>query len=675
MDDQLLSKSVAVEAKQCLQQAASFTKELVRSDGHWCGEVKSNVSNTAEYIMLRHALGLEIPSPETWISWILSEQNPDGSWGLAPDLGGYVSFGVEAYFALKLLGLSPEHPEMTKARNSILAAGGVARVRIFTRFFLAIFGLVPWKAVPEMPPDLILVPPSAPFSIYNMASWARLTVVPLLLVSHHRPIFALPNGRSEVNTFLDELWCDPKDKQAPYSPSLWKPWKADLTSLGFTVIDNILHAVNGLRNFPWRIYARQRCLDFVLEHQDEDGTWAGCYPQMHASLIALIVEGYSIDSRPVQRGLHGLESFIWSDQNGKRMQASISPVWDTILMTIGLLDAGLPTENKYIRRSTSWVRKRQALGLQGDWKVLNPKLRSGGFTFQYHNAWAPDVDDTAAAVLAFMKQNPLSVDSEPVLRSIEWILGMQNTDGGWGAFDRGNDKLFFNRIPFSDMEAMCDPSTADVTARVIEAFGLVMKTDSREKSLVPRDMKVAMMSAADRAMKYLVSEQDAGGAWFGRWGANYIYGTSNVICGFAEMKFIQSSTDVRIGDCMEKGVDWLLSFQNSDGGWGESLDTYRDPSAAGQGPSTASQSAWALMALLTSLHPTHRAIFRGVQYLVSTQTAVSKNGASWPERPYTGVGFPNHFYLGYSLYSHYFPMMALGRYISKIGHAGIWQLD
>lgn len=658
--------TMAADVSRCLQQAANYTKELVREDGHWCGEVKSNVSNTAEYITLHHALGLQVPEPESWISWILSEQNQDGSWGLAPDMPGYVSFSVEAYFALKLLGVSPQHPAMVKANKSILAAGGVAQVRIFTRLFLAIFGLVPWAAVPELPPELILLPPSVLLSVYNMSAWARLTVVPLLLVSHHRPIFALPNGRSENNTYLDELWCNPENKYAPYAPSLWKPWRMDFVTLVCTLTDGALHAVNGMRNFPCRSYARKQCLDFLFEHQEEDGSWAGYYPPMHASIIALVLEGYDIKSRPVQRGLEGLQRFIWSDQTGQRMQACVSPVWDTILMTIGLLDSGLPRNSKYVLQSTKWLKDRQILGPQGDWKVLNPKLRPGGFSFEYCNVWTPDVDDTAAAVLAFVKQDPQSVGSEAVLRAIEWILGMQNNDGGWGAFDRENNKLFLNRIPFSDMEAMCDPSEADVTARILEAFGLVMKFDSHTKPYVPIDIKNAMRLSADCAMQFLANKQETTGAWFGRWGVNFIYGTSNVVCGLAEYKSAQSTADARIGDWIQKGVDWLISIQNQDGGWGESLETYRDPSTAGQGPSTPSQTAWALMALLTSLPPTHPAITGGVHHLLQTQVSAGANGASWPERSFTGVGFPNHFYQEYCLYPHYFPMMALGRFASAI---------
>lgn len=656
--------TMTVHVGRCLQQATDYTKEIVREDGHWCGEVKSNVSNTAEYITLHQALGLKVPEPEKWISWMLSEQNPDGSWGLAPDMPGYVSFGVEAYFALKLLGVPLQHPAMVKAKESILAAGGVAKVRIFTRFFLAIFGLIPWAAVPELPPELILLPPSVPFSIYNMSAWARLTVVPLLLVSHHRPVFALPNGRSESNTYLDELWCNPENKHAPYSPSAWKPWKADLVSLMFTLVDNTLHAVNGMRNFPCRPYARSQCLEFIFQHQEEDGSWAGYYPPMHASILALVLEGYGVESAPVYRGLNGLRGFMWYDQAGYRMQACVSPVWDTILMSIGLLDSGLSRNSKYLLQSTKWLRNRQILGPQGDWKILNPKLRSGGFSFEYCNVWTPDVDDTAAAVLAFVKHDHQSVGSEAVLRSIEWLLGMQSDDGGWGAFDRNNNKLFLNRIPFSDMEAMCDPSEADVTARILEAYGLVLKCDSHEKPRVPEEMKAAIRLSADRAMQFLFRTQETSGAWFGRWGVNYIYGTSNVVCGLAQYRSAESTADVRIGDWIQKGVDWMISIQNRDGGWGEALESYRDPGTAGQGQSTPSQTAWALMALLTSLPPSHTAITRGVNHLVETQASSGEYGGSWPERPYTGVGFPNHFYQGYCLYRHYFPMMALGRYAS-----------
>lgn len=670
-------KATVTAVPESLRKAVTSLQSEVRDDGHWCAEVKSNTTVTSEYITFLCALKLPIPDgPEPWISWLLSEQKYDGSWGPAPDVPGDISETIEAYFALKVLGLDPEDQVMRKARSWILTNGGVARVRIFTRIYLACFGLFPWSAIPELPPELIFVPAAAPCSIYYMASWARATVVPLLLISHHRPVFALPNGRSENNTYLDEIWCDRgANKNVPYSISLWSmAWQLDVTSVACTVVDKALRYVNGMRNTPWRSAARRRCLEWILERQEEDGGWAGIFPPMHGGVLALYLEGhYSTDPKSsYQRGLAGLEGFIWTDERGKRMQACVSPVWDTILSSIGLLDAGLPGNNEYIVRSNAWLLARQDKdrGTQspGDWRVLNSNLIPGAISFEYFNKWTPDVDDTAALILAFVKKDPSSIESDSVVRAIQWILGMQNADGGWGAFDRENNKLFFNQIPFSDMESMCDPSTADVTGRVIEAFGLVMEQHSRisrpvEKSLLAQSIRDAIRQSANRGIDYLLREQEQSGSWYGRWGANYLYGTSNVLCGLVNAHFIDNSRAGLINQSIKRGVDWLVNVQNTDGGWGECLETYSRPALAGQGKSTASQTGWALMGVLTLLPVMDLTVRRGVQYLLSTQ----REDGAWTEREFTGVGFPNHFYLGYVYYPHYFAMMGLGRYASLCG--------
>ncbi|OJJ35539.1 hypothetical protein ASPWEDRAFT_740365 [Aspergillus wentii DTO 134E9] len=645
---------------KALTQAANFTFHHTRQDGHWYGELVANPSLTAEYITLLYALQLPVAEPNRWISWLLSEQKPDGSWGLVPEMQGDVSMTVESYLALKVLGLSPNEPCLLTARDFILSVGGVAKVRIFTRFYLAIFGLFPWNALPELPPELILVPTSAPVSIYYMASWARDTVIPLLLISYHRPIFRLPNGRSESNDYLDELWCMPAAKVVAYSPGLWDLWKTDLTGLFFAGADKILHGIGGLmRSYsPIRSYARRKCVSWALEHQEEEGGWGGIFPPMYGGVLALFLEGFPLCSDPVRRGLEATEGFLWSDGVGKRMQGCISPMWDTILMSIGLLDAGLPGDHPSVQKSR--IKARQQLGPHGDWRVLRPHIRAGRFSFEYFHVWKPDTNDTAAAVLAMVKQDPTSMGSTPVLYALQWILGMQNPDAGWGAFDYTNDKLFFNKIPFSDMEAMCDPSTADVTGRILEAFGLLLQ--AKGKHTVPGELQGAMIVSSTRALHYLSSEQEPTGAWYGRWGVNYIYGTSNVLCGLA---YFNTKERIYNGvqEQIQSGLHWLVSTQNPDGGWGETVETYRHPNLAGHGLSTASQTSWALMGLLAHLPPTDPAIRRGIQYLLQNQA--SKEGCpgeSWHETAFTGTGFPNYYYMRYSFYSHYFPIMALGRY-------------
>ena len=674
---------VEVEASNAAQLAGAYAFRQVCNGDHWYGEMKSNATITSEYVFLAQALGIDLkPDQEDLTKYLLSEQNSDGSWSLAFDYPGDVSTTTEAYFALALLGVDKQSPAMCAGREFVLQNGGVEKVRVFTRMFLAVFGLFPWAAVPELPVELILLPSFAPLSIYRLASWARGTVIPMLVIRHHCPIYALPNGRSEHNDYLDELWYNPDDKMVPYAPSLMTLLgRRDMTGLGFTVVDYVLKALNGLRWSPTRKTALQACVSWILERQEPEGDMGGIFPPLHAAMFALTLEGYSLESSPVRRGIHALQNtYAWRDDSGLRMQGCISPVWDTILMTIGLIDSGLPTHSSYTTKSMKFLKARQQLGPEGDWRVYNPKLAPGGFSFEYFNSWYPDIDDTAAAVLAMVKQDPALSDMSPILSAVQWILGMQNSDGGWGAFDRNNNYLFLNKIPFSDMESFCDPSTADVTGRVLECFGLLMQKASArsgtDKEPVPPELITKMEIATKRAVNFLSDEQESDGPWFGRWGSNYIYGTSTVLCALVYHVGDWDSDDSRPAGCkaqsrrsvnVRAALRWLQWAQNSDGGWGERLETYRDPSLAAHGPSTASQTAWALMGLLAYLPATDSSIRRGIQYLARTQIKDGERSGSWNERHYTGTGFPNHFYLCYTLYSQYFPMMALGRYSNLCG--------
>lgn len=643
---------------KALDLAVNHSFESVHDDGHWCGELRSNATITAEYVFLRQALGLEMSlDRDALCQWFLSDQNTDGSWGIAPDYPGDVSTTVEAYLALKILGIPSEISSMRRACAFVVSVGGVSKVRIFTRIYLATFGLFPWNAVPELIPELIFMPSWAPINIYSFSSWARSTIIPLLIISHHRPIFELPNRKAASNDFLDELWFDPVEKAVPYAKPFWDLWRTDSVALAFTAIDKLLYQLGGLRSFPLRGYARRRCVDWILEHQEASGDWAGIFPPMHVGLLALKLEGYDLNDSPILRGLEAVERFTWQDKAGKRVQACVSPVWDTVLMTIGLCDAGTPTTDELLSRAVDWIKARQLLGHEGDWRIYRPRLSPGGFSFEYFNAWYPDVDDTAAAIIALIKQDPMSASSPSVIMAVEWVLGMQNRDGGWAAFDVENNKLFLNKIPFSDMDSLLDPSTADVTGRILEALGLLRNTLRKVK--VAQALLERVGLACDHALIYLASIQEPDGAWYGRWGSNYIYGTSNVLCGLAYF----SKDHARTQALVEPAIRWLKSVQNTEGGFGENLDTYKDPTLAGRGESTASQTAWGLMALLAYLPPSDGAVRMSVAYLLMSQTMKDGSGASWPETQYTGTGFPRYFYLGYELYAHYFPMMALGRYL------------
>ncbi|KIY45656.1 squalene cyclase [Fistulina hepatica ATCC 64428] len=651
------------EVMHAVQLAVNNSFEQMKPDGHWCGELRSNATITAEYVFLRAALGLDLTVDSAALSkWLWAEQKADGSWGIAPFYPGDVSTTTEAYLALKILGTPMDHPSMARAREFIRSAGGVAKVRIFTRIYLATFGLFPWDVVPQLPPEFILMRSWAPINIYHLSSWARSTVVPLLILSHHRPIFALPNGRSSCNDFLDELWCDPTNKMVPYSSGTRKLWKNDRVGCVFAVADNILHSLGGLsKRIPLRSLARRRCVAWILEHQEQTGDWAGIFPPMHLSIIALMLEGFSLQGSAIQRGLAAVEAFAWIDEGGKRMQACVSPVWDTLLMTTALCDAGVRVQDERLCQAVRWVQARQVFGPEGDWRIFRPHMTGGGFSFEYCNNWYPDVDDTAEAVLTFLKQDPRSVGSASVIVAVGWILGMQNKDGGWAAFDWGNNKLFLNKIPFSDMDSLCDPSTADVTGHVLEMFGLLVQCaageDRSASSLMQR-----VDDAATRAISYLASTQEPSGAWFGRWGVNYIYGTSNVL----------------LPSLVGPAIKWLRYVQHSDGSWGEALDSYGvgpsinafEARQCGSSISTPSQTAWGIMGLLAHFPPTDLAIQRGITNLLHTQTVRSGESATWPEEAYTGTGFPKFFYIGYAMYSHYFPLMALGRYVSAVNATG-----
>ncbi len=445
----VLTHGLNERTRQSLDSAIKYADNIVQGNGHWYGELRSNATITAEYVFLRQALGLELSTDQDALCrWLQSQQQSDGSWSIAPDNPGDVSTTVEAYLALKILKIPVEHPAMTQARTFVIESGGVEKVRMFTRLYLATFGLFPWGALPELPTELIFVrtrphrqsteyvddsqiPAWAPINIYRFSSWARSAIVPLLIISHHKPVFLLPNGVSASNDFLDELWCRPEVKDVPYSMPLVSLCRSDSIAFCFAVIDRVLSYLKGLRWMFCRDWARKRCVEWILEHQEAEGDWAGIFQPMHFSLVALILENYTVKDELVCSGLRAIERFAWQDQHGKRIQVSVSPVWDTVLMSIALCDADIPEKETCLTKAMEWVRSHQLLGPEDDWRIYSARTRAGGFSFEYFNRWYPDVDDTAAAVLAFLKHDPNCATARFVLNAVDWILGMQNKDGGW----------------------------------------------------------------------------------------------------------------------------------------------------------------------------------------------------------------------------------------------------
>lgn len=548
------------------------------------------------------------------------------------------------------------------------------------------------------------MPSWAPINIYRLSSWARSTVVPLLVVNHHRPVFALPNGTDADNDFLDELWLNPNNKHVPYSGGFWDlVAKLNYFDLTFVAVDKAIKWLGGLRKRnPLRQFALHECLQWIISRQEKEGDWAGIFPPMHVGVLAYVLSGYKLDDAPVRLALEAIERFVWKDESGMRVQACVSPVWDTVLMASALSAADRFQDTRAVslrKRGLDWVRRHQILGSEGDWRVYRPYNTPGGFSFEYFNRWYPDVDDTCAAIIAFLKDDPRSASSQHVLDAVKWVLGMQCMDGGWAAFDVENDRLWLNRIPFSDMDALCDPPTPDIVGRVLEAFGLLLLTAFQRKLYLDERIRPILdrvRRASGRGIQWLACTQQRDGSWYGRWGVNYLYGTSNALAGLAYFCCPESDDNMppqsqHTGEMqshhamVKRAVAYLVSVQNPDGGWGESLNSYESTSQSGigavgiktqhdPGVSTPSQTAWGLIGILPYLPTDHPAIVQGIRWLLEHQTERSlksatlneallvSKGLTWDGKWYTGTGFPRHFYLGYTLYSHYFPMMALTEY-------------
>jgi squalene-hopene/tetraprenyl-beta-curcumene cyclase len=597
-------------ARNALGRATSHLLSLQHPDGWWKGELETNVTIDAEDCFLRHYLGLPNVADTTARSadWIRSRQRPDGSW--ATFFGGPadLSTTVEAYVALRLAGDPPEAAHMRRAASFARNAGGVEGSRVFTRMWLSLLSLWSWHNVPVLPPEQILLPPRAPLSIYAFGCWARQTVVALQVVTALRPT-------TRVDFEIPELLTQAEP------PQHW--------------LDRSLHLYQR-RPIP---LLHQKALDtaerWIVERQESDGSWGGIQPPWVWSMIALHARGYSLEHPVLQRALAGLDSFTIDDEDGRRLEACQSPVWDTALALIALLDAGLPPDHPALVRAAKWLAGRE-VRIRSDWAVRKPKLAPGGFPFEFANDNYPDVDDTAVVVLALRR---MSADGPECARGIDWMLGMQSSDGGWAAFDADNTNSIVAKLPFCDFGAVTDPPSADVTAHVLETLA----HEHRENEL-----------PAQRGIDWLLRQQERDGSWFGRWGANHVYGTGAVLPALA-------ACGLRDHPSVARAVDWLESVQNPGGGFGEDLRSYRDASWRGRGASTASQTAWALIGLHAA-DPVGRSAVseRAIRYLVETQLP----GGGWDEPYYTGTGFPGDFYLNYHLYRDVFPVMALGRVLA-----------
>jgi squalene-hopene/tetraprenyl-beta-curcumene cyclase len=600
--------------------------------GWWKGELGTNVTMDAEDILLRHFIGiLDDTTARAAGEWIRSQQRGDGTWGGFHGAPGDVSTTVEAYVALRLAGERPEEEHMTQAARWIREHGGLGASRVFTRIWLAMVGQWDWEDLPVLPPEIMLLPPQAPLNIYDFGCWARQSIVALSVVMAHRP--SRPLGFD-----LDELHA---------ASGVPRPTSRYRTPGRFELLDRFLHLYERLPRWVLpRTALRQVSLhlaeEWIIRRQEADGCWGGIQPPLVYSVIALHLQGYPLDHPAMKAAIDGMEGFVIDDERGRRIEACQSPVWDTALAVVALVDAGVDPADPAVRTAADWLLG-QEVRVRGDWAVRRPGLAPGGWAFEFANVNYPDIDDTAEVVLALRRagigsENP---GDDPIHRGVDWTTGMQSRGGGWGAFDADNDSELPASIPFCDFGRVTDPPSADVTAHMLEML-------AEEPTADPEVVR--------RGMEWLWREQEADGSWFGRWGVNYIYGTGAAVpalvaCGVP-------GADPRI----RRAVTWLEEHQNPDGGWGEDLRSYIDDDWRGRGASTASQTAWALLALLAAGDAHSEAVERGVAWLVGTQTPEG----TWDEPWYTGTGFPWDFTINYHLYRLVFPVTALGRYLDAV---------
>jgi len=638
-----------------LDAALEKTKELMKShqfpEGYWWYTLEANESIAAEYIFLSEFLG----NPNDAVNQglcrrILSQQRQDGSWALYHGGPGELGASIECYWALKLCGYPTDHPAMACARNFILESGGPTKARVFTKVHLAMFGLAPWEAAPAMPLALILAPTWAPINIYEFSSWARACIVPLLVILNERPVCALPID-------LEELYPDPpEDRSWKFVHKSGGVGLENIFSLTDTVLKNINKLGKKIKNLrrprPLRDTALKACERYIREHikKTED-----IFPALSYGAMALKTLGHDLGDPMIGKALRALQSFqqpcgdtlphIPSPVSQEyppgliHQQCCISPLWDTAWAAVALIESGEDPQSPTLKRTVDYLLDKQITETRGDWAIKNKKGPAGGWAFEFENDYFPDVDDTIEVLALFYHYGLEEARIKKAFDlGMEWLLSMQSKNGGWAAFDVNNTLQLVNQIPFSDHGACLDPPTGDITGRMLEFLALVN---------FPKDNPVV-----SRAIRFIYQEQHQNGAWDGRWGVNYLYGTWCALQGLIAIGENAKHPAIR------KATDWLLSQQNKDGGWGESCDGYLANEYVHLDESVPSQSAWALMGLIAVGQVDSMEVTRGVEYLLECQN----DHGCWDEEAFSGTGFPGHFYIRYHGYRHYFPLLALGKY-------------
>ncbi len=623
-----------------IRAAQDHLLTLQFEDGHWCGELEGDTILESEYALCMYYVGRgDEPKVHKAANYIRNKQLPEGGWSIYPGGPADVSASTKAYFVLKLLGDTPDAPHMKRARRAILAAGGLEACNSFTKIYLAIFGQYDWNRCPTVPPEIILLPRWFYFNVYEMSSWSRAIVVPLSILSASRPHCEVPDRASITELVVPGY----RSKNR----SLWGTM--------FRGLDAALKLVDKLPVRPSREAALKRCEEWILERLDDSHGLGAIFPPIVNTIYALHSLGYSLAHPTVRRQVRELERLEIEEQDTLRVQPCFSPVWDTALTVNALVESGLPKDHPAVRRAAHWLLERRGNG-QGDWRVKNRAVRASGWYFEYANPFYPDCDTTSQVLTALTKVKLASdADRERCAQATaeahRWHLSMQNRDGGWAAFDRGCDKEILTHVPFADHNAMVDPSTADLTARGIETAAC-MGLDRH-------------YPAVRRAIAFLRDVQEPDGSWFGRWGCNYLYGTWLALWGLEQ---IGEDTRAEWG-C--RASRWIQGCQNPDGGWGELPRSYDDPAWKGRGPTTPSQTAWAVLGLLAAGEARSDAVRRGIEYLVRSQ----RSDGGWDEEYWTGTGFPRVFYLRYHMYRLYFPLLALGEYRKRIAPDDLAEVD